>query len=103
MNTRNEQLRRRVKRVLLTKWGREASDRDVAGKVECSRSVVTSCRMELRAAGLLPDEPLFRVPGHPSHLPGTSARGGYVYDESGRTVREVEWLKRKRARAHPSR
>lgn len=89
------------------KW-QEASDRAVAGKAGCNRCIVRQVRARLIAEGRHPpknaDQPRLDDDGKPiqgfipAYKPGAVARGGYVYDETGKVVRETVWLKRQAVR-----
>lgn len=70
--------------MLRTREGRAMSDRAVAREVGCHKIIVREVRSELIAAGRLPRNPRYRA--------GAAGRGGYVFDASGRMVREVVWL-----------
>jgi hypothetical protein len=88
-----------VRKLLkLKKWQAE-SDRSVSTEAKVSRTLVTAVRLEMIALGEHPrieeGRPGFRSD---AYQPGASARGGYVFDEQGRTVREVVWMKRQAAR-----
>ena len=98
--------RKRVREYLLTKKGREETDRAVARECGVSKVLVASVRRELIAAGRLP------FPVRDKHLgerkvyqPGASARGGYVFDEMGRTVQKMVWVEKheKKPRRRPGR
>lgn len=78
----------------------ELSDRAVAAECECSRTVVKSVRMELISIGEHPPITERTQWGHaPKYQAGAKGRGGYVFDETGKQIRETEWAKRKKAAA----
>lgn len=91
-----------LKKFLKLKKHHELTDRDVAKQCECSRALVKVVRCELIAAGLHPPITHDQQTGRPAYRPGASARGGYVYDEAGRVVREHAYLSRKAARRAPA-
>ena len=97
---RDDGKRAAVRKMLrLKKWQGE-SDRTVAKEAGVSNYLVGSVRRELIAAGHHPTPEPSKTTGEVlagrMYKPGTSARGGYVYDERGRTVRETVWLARQR-------
>ena len=92
--------RKKVRAYLLTREGRKETDRGVARACNVSKVLVASVRRELIAAGRLP------FPVRDKHLgerkvyqPGGSARGGYVFDEKGRAIRETEWNEQQEKKA----
>ncbi len=88
-----------VRRFLRTKRGQEASDRAVATQFECSRQTVKKIRIALIAAGLHPSVQTRKGRGdNPMYKPGASANGGYVFDENGKVIRELEWYLRQQAK-----
>ncbi|AWM38694.1 hypothetical protein GobsT_31170 [Gemmata obscuriglobus] len=99
---KNLGLRLRVRKFLRSKKNQSLSDRDVAKECGCSRPVVKSVRLEMIAAGL--HEPISERTqgGHdPVYKPGAVARGGYVYDADGNTVRIDKWVERQKRDATP--
>lgn len=87
------------KLLKLKKW-QAKSDREVAAEAGVNRSIVTAVRREMIAVGEHPDfhagERNGTRPG--DYQPGAAVRGGYVFDEQGRSVREIVWMKRQAAR-----
>jgi hypothetical protein len=69
-------------------------DRDIALKASVSRALVKAVRTELSSAGELPkyERPEGGTVRTDAYKPGASARGGYVYDDKGNVVREVDWV-----------
>lgn len=98
---RDEAKRAAVRKLLKTRRGREMSDREAARELGCGRYLVGSVRRELIFAGLHPavepseiDPP--SCPRSRMYRPGTSVRGGYVYDERGAVVPKDVWERRQR-------
>jgi len=90
--------RQRVRRFLRVKSNQELPDREVARQVGVSRQLVTEIRRQLIALGLHPPRSHRHSCGLEGYQPGAKARGGYVYDEYGRVIPEVEWLLRQLGR-----
>lgn len=83
-NVKDQVVRKAVRKLLLARENRDCSDREVAKLAECHRSIVREVRSLLVAEGRLPK------PKH--YVAGASARGGYVFNERGRQVRETTWF-----------
>ncbi len=83
-----------LKKLLRLKANRDKSDRDIATEAGVSRALVKAVRTEMIAAGLLPkyERPEGGNVRRDAYQPGASARGGYVYDDKGNVVREVDWV-----------
>ncbi len=83
-----------IRKAFATEEYQRMSDREVSAKLEYSRGLVSSVRREMIAAGEHPpyERPKNARPG--AYKPGQSARGGYVYDEAGKTIRISEWERR---------
>ncbi len=98
----DERLRKRIRDLLTQKKWQEESDRAVARYLDCSKGVVGLIRRRMIAEGLHPAKMASKhqPEGAEAYKPGASARGGYVYDETGRVIQKTEWLKRQR-RAKP--
>ena len=92
-----------LKKLLALKRWQGESDRAVAAAAKCSKNLVAQVRRQMIAAGVIPergrrDRETGVSVGWPGYRPGASVRGGYVYDEAGRPVRDVVWLKRRAGR-----
>lgn len=102
-NQPDTEKRARVRKILSTKEGQQASDREVARQAEVSRTVVETVRRQMIASGQHPPK-TFRPVSRGDKVKervykaGSPARGGYVYDENGNTVRETVWLERQKAK-----
>src|SRR5262245_18597868 len=88
----DSKMRAAVRKLLSLKRWQESSDRAVAAAARCSKNLVAEVRRQMIAAGLAParerqDGETGVHAGWAGYRPGTAARGGYVYDESGRAVR----------------
>lgn len=88
--------RENVRRYLLTEEGRASSDTAAAKECGVSRQLVASVRRRMIVAGEHPAAREVHSLGMFRYRTGSSARGGYVYDERGRAVQRVEWLRRKK-------
>lgn len=90
--------RANVRRLLLTQSGQEMSDSEAARQCGVSKILVGTVRREMIAAGLHPAGPRHVAHGGPGgmtqYIPGAKVRGGYVFDEKGQIVTELEWLQR---------
>lgn len=88
--------------VIREAFGEEAfkvmSDRQVAAKLGYSRGLIGSVRREMIASGEHPPYERRKNSRPGAYKPGQSARGGYVYDEQGKTVRISEWERRQEMR-----
>lgn len=90
--------RSKVRRMLKAKKWQQASERELAGEAECGRSIVRVVRAQMIASGEIPPrDHVTRYGDEVLYKPGTSVRGGYVFDHDGKVVREAVWLKRQRA------
>lgn len=102
--TPNQAKRAIVRRYLMSEEGRTASDNEAAKQCLVSRILVVTVRRQLIAQGLLPG--VREIPAGRSgkgviefqYKPGSSARGGYVFDERGRAIQKGEWEKKQRAK-----
>ena len=85
-----------VRKMLKAKRWQVESDRSVAAEAEVGRGLVTMVRREMIGLGEHPQwEPRGSIQSSRDHYkPGQSARGGYVFDEAGKVIREIVWLKR---------
>lgn len=92
---RDQQKRAAVRKLLRTKGGRSSSNHQIAREVGCSKTLVGEVRRQMIFDGSHP--PIAAVEfNHPRQTPactpGSKARGGYVYDERGRVVPELQYL-----------
>lgn len=97
---RNVSAELKIRRLLRSKKWQEASDREISKEVGCARQVVKRVRMSLIAAGKHPSVQTRKGRGeNPMYQPGQAASGGWVWDENGKMVRELEWyLKQQKKR-----
>ena len=87
--------RKMLRIALLSEEYKDASDRDVAKDFGCSKGLVGAVRREMIAQGEIePPKSSRRFTSEEQYQPGQSARGGYVYDERGKVIRDIEWKKR---------
>ena len=95
---RDRAKRANVRRFLSTEEGRRSSDTEVARQVGVGKLLVGAVRREMIAAGEHPDGPRLIPHGGPGgqvvYVPGSKARGGYVFSETGAVVTELEWVTR---------
>ena len=93
----NTKKRAKVRKMLRSKCWQESSDRALAQAAEVSKNFVAQVRRELIGLGMHPprDE---EGDARYKYKPGAAARGGYVYGEDGRVIRETEWLRQQAAK-----
>ena len=84
MAGRNEQVRAELRKVLLSREHRGKSDTAIAAAMGCHRSIVRQVRGRLIAQR--------RVPVPPRYKAGAVVRGGYVLNERGKVVKELDWF-----------
>ena len=82
---KNEGLRARVLRECMKEQNRESTDSALAIQLRCSRHIVTTCRRQLIADGLLSSNPKYKD--------GAAMRGGYIRGEDGDSERDHTWVK----------
>ena len=87
--------RNEIRKKLKFKKYQEMSDREFARVEKCSKALVKAVRSELIASGVHPNDRT-RSDGSPAYQPGASVRGGYVWDDHGKAVRDVVWKARQR-------
>lgn len=83
--------------VLASDEFKDASDRDIATAMGCSKGLVGAVRRQMIAAGEIKPPTGLKHVYFEVYKAGQSARGGYVYDANGHVVREDVW-KRKQAK-----
>lgn len=91
-----------VRHLLLQEQWANASDREVAREAGVSRQLVGAVRRLMMAAGEVSEKKVApHTPGHVSdrlYKPGTAVRGGYVYDDDGRPVRDTVYAAKQAAK-----
>lgn len=80
------------KMLRLEKWQKESNCR-IAAEAGVSVNLVAEVRRQMIAQGACAPPARHNHPNWTGYKPGASARGGYVFDEEGKVIREAVWLK----------